>query len=144
MRRCFAPDSSKQRALIVKAEGIGITTERLETLLNEHLEQDAPGVGIRSTVLGHVVRGGSPSALDRVIAQRLGYAAVLCSEAGHSNMMAGWDAPSNVGVATGDPYVRLLPLDEVLRETQNLVDGTSEVVQRRIKLLSEVENLLSL
>ena len=63
---------------------------------------------------------------------------------GQNNMMAGWDAPSNVGVATGDPYVRLLPLDEVLRETQKLVDGTSEVVQRRIKLLSEVENLLSL
>jgi 6-phosphofructokinase 1 len=144
MRRCFAPDSSKQRALIVIAEGVGISTERLKNLLTEHLPEDAPDVVIRTTVLGHVVRGGSPSALDRVIAQRLGYAAVLCAEAGHHNMMVGWDVPGNFGAETNDPHVRVIPLAEVLEETRKLVEGTSEVVQQRVKLLNEVENLLSL
>ena len=144
MRRCFAPDSSKQRALIVKAEGVGVSTNRLRSLLEEHLAVDAPGVVIRTTVLGHVVRGGSPSALDRVIAQRLGFAAVLCSEAGHHSMMAGWDVSHEIGVATEDPHVRLVPLSEVIEETHRLVEGTGEIVQKRVKLLAEVENLLSL
>ena len=121
-----------------------MSTERLRKLLTEHLPVDAPGVVIRTTVLGHVVRGGSPSALDRVIAQRLGYAAVLCSEAGHHNMMVGWDVPPGVGAETDDPHVRVVPLADVIEETQKLVDGTSEIVQKRVKLLAEVENLLSL
>jgi 6-phosphofructokinase 1 len=43
----------------------------------------------RVTVLGHIQRGGSPSAWDRVLASRLGVAAVEGLIAGETNSMAG-------------------------------------------------------
>lgn len=36
-----------------------------------------PNIDVRSTILGHIQRGGSPTYADRVLASRLGYAAVL-------------------------------------------------------------------
>jgi len=45
---------------------------KLANTIKEHY----PNYDIRITVLGHVQRGGSPSAFDRVTASRLGYAAV--------------------------------------------------------------------
>ena len=43
----------------------------------------------RITVLGHLQRGGSPSCFDRVLASRLGVAAVEALRTGHSDVMAG-------------------------------------------------------
>jgi 6-phosphofructokinase 1 len=144
LKRCFAPERGKKRVLIVKAEGVGIPTARLVAALQAHLEEDAPGVDVRETVLGHVVRGGHPSALDRSIGQRLGYGAVLALERGLSDVMMGWDVPANVGEATPDPAVRVVPLAEVLAETERLLDGTSPVVATRLALLAQVEDLLSM
>jgi 6-phosphofructokinase 1 len=143
LRRCFSPERGKKRVLIVKAEGVGIPTARLAAALQAHLEDDAPGVEIRETVLGHLVRGGHPSALDRSIAQRLGFAAVIALERGGNDVMLGWDVPPQVGTATEDPAVRVVPLAEVLAETVRLLDGTSPVVATRLQLLAQVEDLLS-
>ena len=43
----------------------------------------------RITVLGHLQRGGSPSCFDRVLASRLGVAAVEALRQGHNDVMAG-------------------------------------------------------
>lgn len=43
----------------------------------------------RVTVLGHIQRGGSPTCMDRVLASRLGVAAVEALMAGKSNVVAG-------------------------------------------------------
>jgi 6-phosphofructokinase 1 len=143
LRRTFSPQRNKTRALIIKAEGVGVPTSRLVARLGEHLAADAPGVDIRETILGHVVRGGNPSALDRLIAQRLGYAALLFAEARASDVMLGWDVPGGNGAATRDPSIRVVPLAEVLAESARLVDGTSPVTRKRIELLKEVEHILS-
>ncbi len=59
----------KQHAIIIVAEGAGkasyITFELQERLLRD----------VRMVVLGHVQRGGSPSAYDRILASRLGHKA---------------------------------------------------------------------
>jgi 6-phosphofructokinase 1 len=141
LRRVFAP-GRKKRALIVKSEGLPIPATRLRDLLAEHLAEDAPGVDVRETVLGHVVRGGDPSALDRTIAQRLAYAAALAGEAGASDVMLSWEPMFPVGLETADPSVRVVPLGDVLEETQRLLDGTSPVIRRRVELLKAVENIL--
>jgi 6-phosphofructokinase 1 len=143
LKRCFAPERGKKRVLIIKSEGVKIPTHRLVARLAAHLAEDAPGVDIRETILGHLVRGGHPSALDRHIAQRLGYAAVLAAEAGASDLMLAWDAPGAPGSPTADASIRVVPIAEVLAETERLLDGTSPVVRRRIALLSQVEDLLS-
>ena len=43
----------------------------------------------RITVLGHLQRGGAPTCSDRVLASRLGVAAVEALRSGHSEVMAG-------------------------------------------------------
>jgi 6-phosphofructokinase 1 len=144
LRRCFAPGQPTKRVLIVKSESVTMPTTRLVERLRGHLAEDAPGVDIRETILGHVVRGGNPSALDRLIAQRLAYAAVHACERGLHDVMLSWEAPGDAGVETPDPSVRVIPLGEVLEETKRLLDGTSLVIRKRIELLSQAEDLLAI
>lgn len=60
----------KQHFIILVAEGI-IDVNKLANQIEEKT-----GIESRSTVLGHVQRGGSPNVRDRVVASRLGHAAV--------------------------------------------------------------------
>ncbi len=62
--------------------GIGIG----EVLKNEI--EDRTGLETRHVVLGHVQRGGSPSAFDRVLGTRLGVKAVEIGESGENRKMA--------------------------------------------------------
>lgn len=48
-----------------------------------------PHLDTRVCILGHIQRGGSPTCLDRVIASRLGYAAVIALLEGKHNTMIG-------------------------------------------------------
>ncbi|MFA5668980.1 MAG: 6-phosphofructokinase [Balneolaceae bacterium] len=57
--------------------------------LAEHLRPDFPEYDMRVCILGHVQRGGSPTARDRVLASRLGAAAVKVLLEGHSEVMVG-------------------------------------------------------
>ena len=52
-------------------DGAPITAERVKDVLEEQLGEDT-----RVTILGHVQRGGAPSAFDRCLATQLGHAAV--------------------------------------------------------------------
>ena len=59
--------TDKKHFIIMVAEGIGGVAELAKKIQNEC------GVESRSMVLGHVQRGGSPSARDRVMASEMGY-----------------------------------------------------------------------
>ncbi|CAA9490298.1 MAG: 6-phosphofructokinase [uncultured Solirubrobacteraceae bacterium] len=77
--------------------GIGFMLER-------EIEQRT-GFETRMTNLGHVQRGGTPVAYDRVLATRFGVAAMEAVEAGNFGMMT----------ALRGTDIRLVPLDEALR-----------------------------
>src|SRR5213075_3271026 len=84
-----------RRVLIIKAEGVSVETERIKQLVDAKLRELAPtadpsGIETRVTVLGHVVRGGRPSAFDRLIASRLGNVAVRALVDGISHKMVAW------------------------------------------------------
>ena len=64
----------KTHALVVVAEGARHGAREMMQHFSEH--RDTIGFGLRVTTLGHVVRGGVPTAADRVLATRLGAAAV--------------------------------------------------------------------
>jgi 6-phosphofructokinase 1 len=74
-------------SLIVVAEGARPATEKVqpgkaaETVANA-IRDRLPEIDLRITVLGHLQRGGSPVAFDRVLATRFGVAAVDLVEAG--------------------------------------------------------------
>ncbi len=69
--------SGRRHAIVVVAEGarhldgLPIGSEKVKQILSDKLGMEA-----RVTVLGHVQRGGPPSAFDRILATRLGVAAV--------------------------------------------------------------------
>jgi len=142
LRRSFVAARGHRRCLILKSEGVPIATARLAERVRNHMANDAPGVELRETILGHVVRGGSPSALDRLIAQRLGLAAVKSAEAGWSDIMLAWNPPQGIGRETTDHAIRAIAIQDVLDETVRLLDGSSEVTQRRIRLVREMETLV--
>jgi 6-phosphofructokinase 1 len=69
-----AYELGKAHAIIVVAEGATYNAEGLARYFKEH--QERLGFDLRVTVLGHVQRGGEPGVFDRLLATRLGAAAV--------------------------------------------------------------------
>ena len=57
--------------------------------------------------------------------------------------MLGWEVPRGSGGETPDPSVRVIPLAEVLAETERQLDGSSPIVKKRMELLRQVEHLLA-
>lgn len=55
----------------------------------EIIQQAHPDYGTRVTILGHLQRGGSPTAADRILASRLGCHAILALLDGQRNIMIG-------------------------------------------------------
>lgn len=98
---------------------------RLGGVADKLAEQIAARTGheTRSLVLGHLQRGGEPTAYDKVLALRFGSAAVHLAEQGKFGCMVSLDPPD----------IRAVPLDEAVRELK-LVPVDGEVVQtaRRI------------
>jgi 6-phosphofructokinase 1 len=89
-----AHERGKTHAIIVVSEGARLRASALK----KQLDAMELNYGFRVTILGHVQRGGSPSAWDRLIAARFGVSAVerLCR--GESGVMVGLGAGAVVAV----------------------------------------------
>ncbi len=144
VRRSFADDRDKQRVLILKAEGVEVPCTKLVRRVQEELGDSLDEVSIRATVLGHLVRGGSPSFADRMVANRFGHAAVNALVDGATDVMTAWQPPLPGGEETLDHAVRLFPLEQVLEETKALLDGTSPVTRGRLALMERAAGVLAL
>lgn len=92
----------KPHALVVVAEGARYNAERLV----QHFKENRGRLGfeIRATTLGHTQRGGTPGAFDRLLATRLGAAAVQTLARGEHGVL--------VGLLRGE--IATTPLDEVV------------------------------
>lgn len=82
----FGTSHSKASHIIIVAEEEGIS--RSHIIANE-VKKQLPEIDTKVTILGHIQRGGAPSATDRVLASRLGYGAVEGLVNGKTNVMAG-------------------------------------------------------
>ncbi|MFT3840066.1 MAG: ATP-dependent 6-phosphofructokinase [Myxococcaceae bacterium] len=135
----------KRRVLIIKAEGVQVSTTELVKLAEQKLAGELGyGAEIRATVLGHVVRGGNPTYQDRLVAGRLGLAAVEALLKGQTDEMVAWQPPISGGTVTQDSSVHRFPLEVVLRETAALIDGTSPVTKKRLQLMEHAAGVLPL
>jgi 6-phosphofructokinase 1 len=144
MHAAYAKDSGKRRVLVVKAEGVPIDGARLKSAVDDRIASTLHDVDTRVTVLGHVVRGGAPSAFDRLLGARLAHVAMRTLAEGETDFMAGWLGPATQRSASAyDPYVVVTPLEEVLAETARLMDGESEIARWRRKIFEEVEPILA-
>lgn len=76
-----------------KNSAIVLVAENPETggamALAERVKQEFPQYEARVTILGHIQRGGSPTAIDRILASRLGAAAIEALLEGQRNVMMG-------------------------------------------------------
>ncbi len=94
----------KTHAIAVIAEGAKHKIADIAAYLqNQHV-----GFEVRITILGHIVRGGSPTAFDRLLATRMGVKAVECLVEGNRGVMVGLDGQEIVPV----------PLEEVTTKTR--------------------------
>src|SRR6185295_2751072 len=98
----------KKHALIVVAEGARNNAEALTQHFRRHEIQ--LGFELRATTLGHVQRGGNPTAFDRLLATRLGVAAVEALIQENYGVLAGWI----------NGRVHTTPLDEVVSKVKAL------------------------
>lgn len=104
VRMRAAMESGRHHFIIVVAEGVGNIDALAEKIKNE------VGIETKTTVLGHIQRGGSPTATDRVWASRLGYEAVKLLLQGIGDRV--------VGVKNGD--VVNYDIQEALKMTKSI------------------------
>nr|KAF6432082.1 phosphofructokinase, platelet [Rousettus aegyptiacus] len=114
----------KRLNIIIVAEGAidnqnkPITSEQIKELVVKQLGYDT-----RVTILGHVQRGGTPSAFDRILASRMGVEAVVAL------LQATPETPACVVSLSGNQAMRL-PLMECVQMTQDVQKAMDE---RRFK-----------
>jgi ATP-dependent phosphofructokinase / diphosphate-dependent phosphofructokinase len=93
----------------VRLGGIGVALE--------HQIEDRTGFETRATILGHIQRGGTPTAFDRVLATRFGTAAIDAIDAGDFGKMV---------ALKGDKIVRV-PLTEAVGELKTVDNELMDV-----------------
>ena len=83
----------------------------------EHEIEQRTGFETRATVLGHVQRGGTPTAFDRVLATRFGLAAIDAVHDGAWGMMVALRSTNIELVALSDAVaeLRTVPVEEYER-----------------------------
>lgn len=77
---------SKNSSLVLVTEG-DITGGAM--MMAERVKKEFPQYDVRVTILGHVQRGGSPTANDRILASRMGASAIDALLDGQRNVMIG-------------------------------------------------------
>ena len=101
--------------LIVVAEGEQTGGVQLANLIKEKL----PLMETRVCILGHIQRGGTPTCFDRVIASRMGYAAVECLIEGRHNVF--------VGIVNNK--MNYTPLNEAVKKKQRISEEWMKIVK---------------
>ncbi len=100
--------TGKQHFIIVVSEGVGHAEEIARTI------QDKTGIESRTTILGHVQRGGSPTVRDRVVASQMGYYAVDLLSQGIGNRVVGMQQNKIVDFDIQEALAMKKPFEEEL------------------------------
>jgi 6-phosphofructokinase 1 len=109
-----ARERGKTHALAVIAEGAKCGVHELM----EYYDANRRSIGfdLRVTRLGHVVRGGAPTAADRVLATRLGAAAIAALAEGRHGVLVGMVKGDIVTTPLAEVAGRVRPADATLLE----------------------------
>lgn len=107
IKRLEGGRKSKSSKIIIVAEGDeagGAFT------IAEQVKKRLPDYDTRVTILGHIQRGGNPSAMDRVNSSRMGFSAVEALLAGKKNVM--------IGII--NKKISYTPFENAVKHTQHL------------------------
>lgn len=82
--------------------------------LANKMKQEFPDYDVRCSILGHLQRGGSPTAADRILASRTGYAAIEALREGQRNVLIGVHNDKIVNVPFSKAIKKDKPIDQEL------------------------------
>ncbi len=105
----------KLHSIIVVCEGAGSGMEIGEFV------RACTGFETRVTVLGHIQRGGSPTAQDRILASQMGALAVDLLAAGESSVVVAWQRGSLTYLPIAEALTRPQTLDQQALELANVL-----------------------
>ncbi|MCA9902881.1 MAG: 6-phosphofructokinase [Anaerolineae bacterium] len=108
----------KSHAIAVIAEGAPIRTTDYMDYLNN---QKAVGFEVRLTILGHIQRGGSPSAFDRLLATRMGVHAVNMLLNGETGLMTAMQGRKIEALPLEEAVSQLRPMNEAYFDMQRFL-----------------------
>lgn len=80
----------------------------------ERVRKEYPQYDVRVTILGHLQRGGTPTACDRILASRLGHASIEALKEGQRNVMVGIHNDQIVYVPIDRAIKKDKPIDKEL------------------------------
>lgn len=115
-----AYEKGKAHAIVVVAEGANYNAQKLGDYFDEHRER--LGFDLRVTILGHVQRGGTPSAYDRILASRLGAAAAEQLITGESGVLMGMIKSTMTATPLAEVVANKKSLDMKLIELARTLD----------------------
>ena len=105
----FRKSKSSSIVLVAESELTGGAMHYAERVKNEYPQYD-----VRVTILGHLQRGGRPTAHDRIIASRMGVASIQALLEGQRNVMIGIDDDEIVYVPFAKAIKNDKPIDSEL------------------------------
>ena len=109
----FKKSKSSSIVLVAESELTGGAMHYAERVKNEYPQYD-----VRVTILGHLQRGGRPTAHDRIIASRMGVASIQALMEGQRNVMIGIENDKIVYV----PFAKAIKNDKPIdRELVNVL-----------------------
>ena len=112
-------EQDKPHFIVVAAEGAPLSAEDIHKFIN-----DTEGAfKSRLTVLGHVQRGGSPTAFDRLLASRMGTAAVKALSEAQSGIMIGLEGRRTRYIPLREVVGQVRPLDADIYEMAEVLAG---------------------
>ena len=113
----FRKSKSSSIVLVAESEITGGAMHYAERVKNEYPQYD-----VRVTILGHLQRGGKPTAHDRIIASRMGVASIEALMEGQRNVMIGIENDQIVYV----PFTKAIKNDKPIdRELVNVLHELS-------------------
>lgn len=112
-------ERGRSSSIIVVAEG---AAKGGAMAIEKHIEA-ASGYEVRTSILGHMQRGGPPSTRDRVLASRLGYHAVKALLDGETDVMVGVDKRGTVFVPLRDTWEKQKEIDWHLYDINRVLAG---------------------
>jgi 6-phosphofructokinase 1 len=117
LRKSYA--RGKSHAIVVVAEGAKCNADALLTYFGQY--PDMLGFELRVTRLGHVQRGGAPGSFDRMLATRLGVAAVEAIVGKQSDVLMGIRGDGVCPTPLGEVAGRMRPADKGLLDLARLL-----------------------
>ena len=115
-----AYERGKSHAIVVVAEGAEYNANKLEQYFKDH--QERIGFLLRSTILGHVQRGGTPTASDRILASRLGAGAIENLVKGEFGVLVGWKNGQVIATHLSDVVGKVKEIDMELFKLAKAID----------------------